>query len=52
MTILLDETDIKRLEKKVFSTIKEHIDREIKSELKKILLAKKKELEKNQLSFI
>jgi len=52
MTIVLDESEVKSIEKRVFLTLKEYIEREIKSELNKILLAKKKEWHENQLSYL
>ncbi len=52
MTIILDDSEIKSIEKKVFLTLESYIKREIKSELRKILLAKKRERNENQLSFL
>ena len=52
MTILLDEKEIKCIEKKVFLTLKEDINKEVKEEVKKLLLIKKKERYENQLSFL
>jgi len=39
MTTVLDEKEIECIEKKVFLTLKEYINKEIKEEVKKILLS-------------
>lgn len=49
---LLDESEIKNIEKRVFLTLKDYISREIKEEIKKFLLEKKNKYNERHFNFL
>lgn len=52
MARLLNESEINRVKKEVFLALKEHIEREIATQIKKILEAKKRDQYEKTLSYL